>query len=28
MTELFATVRNFYNLMDQIYKDFSEKGIS
>jgi len=28
MTELFSTVRNFYNLMDQIYKDFSEKGIS
>ena len=28
MAELFATVRDFYNLMDQIYKDFSEKGIS
>lgn len=28
MTEFFATVRDFYNLMDQIYKDFSEKGIS
>lgn len=28
MTELFSTVRDFYNLMDQIYKDFSEKGIS
>src|SRR5262249_25715358 len=28
MAELFATVRGFYNLMDQIYKDFSDKGIS
>lgn len=28
MTELFSTVRDFYNIMDQIYKDFSEKGIS
>jgi hypothetical protein len=28
MNELFSTVRDFYNLMDQIYKDFSQKGIS
>lgn len=28
MNELFSTVRGFYNLMDQIYKDFSENGIS